>query len=80
MNKNKSIKASAKSKKNIVAIILLMVLLVACIVTAIGTSINKVEAATNRAGAYLLSGSYDIGDGNQSGYLDRFNIQIKRPR
>ena len=34
------------------------------------------SAATNRAGVYMLYGSYDIGDGSVSGYMDRFGIQI----
>ena len=34
------------------------------------------SAATNRAGAYYLYGTYDIGDGSKSGYIDEFKIQI----
>ena len=34
------------------------------------------SAATNRAGAYYLYGTYNIGDGSKSGYIDEFKIQI----
>ena len=36
----------------------------------------EASAATNRAGVYMLSGTYDIGDGSVSGYMDQFGIQI----
>ena len=36
----------------------------------------EASAATNRAGAYYLYGTYDIGDGSKSGYLSDFKIQI----
>lgn len=34
------------------------------------------SAATNRAGSYTISGSYNIGDGSKSGYLSNFRITI----
>ncbi len=34
------------------------------------------SAATNRAGSYTISGTYNIGDGNKSGYLSDFRIGI----
>ncbi len=36
----------------------------------------KASAATNRAGVYTISGTYNIGDGNKSGYLSDFRITI----
>ena len=36
----------------------------------------EASAATNRAGVYMLKGTYDIGDGSVSGYMDQFGIQI----
>ena len=61
---------STTSKILLIALALIMVLgaLVALPITS--------SAATNRAGAYYLYGTYDIGDGSKSGYIDEFKIQI----
>lgn len=79
MNKNKTSTSKTNqkfTKKNVIAAILLAVLLVAAIGAAIGISSTRVDAATNRAGVYMLYGTYDIGDGSVSGYMDQFGIQI----
>ena len=79
MYQNKTSKTKVKSKfnkKNLVAIILVAVLLVASIGAVIGFSVNKVEASTNRAGVYMLYGTYNIGDGSVSGYMSDFGIQV----
>ena len=38
----------------------------------------EASAATNRAGAYYLYGTYDIGDGSKSGYLSDFKFRFPR--
>ena len=53
----------------------------ACIVLLILVTIMpligiKASAATNRAGEYTLSGNYNIGNGNKSGYLSKFRITV----
>ncbi|MBQ8848742.1 MAG: hypothetical protein IJ011_04905 [Clostridia bacterium] len=56
-----------------------LIVLVMTLLTIIGTMVVmpvSTSAATNRAGVYMLYGTYNIGDGNVSGYLDRFGIQI----
>ena len=79
MNKNKHTtnKTNKKfTKKNVISAILLVVLLIAAVGAAFGIASVRTEAATNRAGAYYLYGTYDIGDGSKSGYIDEFKIQI----
>ena len=63
-------KTNSKRKILLLALTLVMVLgmLVAIPITS--------SAATNRAGSYYLYGTYNIGDGNKSGYIDEFKIQI----
>ncbi len=57
-----------------------LLLLVMTALLMLGTLIALVpmtaSAATNRAGAYTLYGTYDIGDGSTSGYMSDFKIQI----
>lgn len=62
---------STTSKILLIALTLIMVLGALIAVAPLSTS-----AATNRAGAYYLYGTYDIGDGSKSGYLSDFKIQI----
>ena len=79
MNKNKTTvtKNNKKfTKKNVISAILLVVLLLAAVGAAFGIASVRTEAATNRAGVYMLYGTYDIGDGSTSGYMDQFGIQI----
>ena len=79
MNKNKTTvsKNNKKfTKKNVISAILLVVLLLAAVTAAFGIAAVKTEAKTNRAGAYTLYGTYNIGDGSKSGYLSDFKIQI----
>ncbi|MBR3878484.1 MAG: hypothetical protein IKJ24_00025, partial [Clostridia bacterium] len=61
---------STTSKILLIALALIMVLgaLVALPITS--------SAATNRAGVYTISGTYNIGDGNVSGYMSDFRIAI----
>lgn len=61
---------STTSKILLIALALVMVLgaLVALPITS--------SAATNRAGVYTISGTYNIGDGNVSGYMSNFRITI----
>ena len=63
-------KTNSKRKILLLALTLVMVLgmLVAIPITS--------SAATNRAGSYYLYGTYNIGDGNKSGYLNEFKIQV----
>ena len=79
MNKNKTTvsKNNKKfTKKNVISAILLVVLLLAAVGAAFGIASVRAEAKTNRAGAYTLYGTYNIGDGSKSGYLSDFRIQI----
>ena len=76
-NRNSTSKTNKKfTKKNVISAILLVVLLLAAVGAAFGIASVKTEAATNRAGVYMLYGTYDIGDGSTSGYMDQFGIQI----
>ena len=61
---------STTSKILLIALALIMVLgaMVALPITS--------SAATNRAGVYTISGTYNIGDGNVSGYMSNFRITI----
>lgn len=70
-NKNK-----ANNKKRIVTSLLLVALALLMVVGVFMLSPMKASAATNRAGVYMLYGTYDIGDGATSGYMDQFGIQI----
>ncbi len=79
MNKNKYSKTKTNkkfTKKNVISAILLVVLLLAAVGAAFGIATMKVDAATNRAGSYTISGSYNIGDGSVSGYMSDFRISI----
>ena len=56
-----------------------LIVLVMTLLTIIGTMVVmpvSTSAATNRAGVYTISGTYDIGDGSKSGYLSDFRITI----
>ena len=61
---------STTSKILLIALALIMVLgaMIALPITS--------SAATNRAGVYTISGTYDIGDGSTSGYLSDFRIAV----
>lgn len=76
-NKNNPSKTKKKfTKKNVISAVLLIVLFLAAVGAAFGIASTRVDAATNRAGVYMLYGKYDIGDGSTSGYMDQFGIQI----
>ena len=64
------------NKKSVISGILLVVLVLAAMAAAFGIASVRTEAKTNRAGAYYLYGTYNIGDGSKSGYLSDFKIQI----
>lgn len=70
-NKNK-----ANNKKRIVTSVLLVALALLMVFGALMLSPLTASAATNRAGVYTISGTYDIGDGSTSGYLSDFRITI----
>ena len=55
---------------------LLFVLTLVLVLGVFIASPMTASAATNRAGVYMLYGTYDIGDGSTSGYMDQFGIQI----
>ena len=63
-----------KTKKRIFVSALASLLLVLTVFFGFGTM--ETSAATNRAGSYTISGSYNIGDGSVSGYLSDFRITI----
>ncbi len=62
--------------KKILASSMLVLLTLAMVLGVFIANPMKASAATNRAGVYMLSGTYDIGDGSVSGYMDQFGIQI----
>lgn len=61
-----------KSTRKILLLALTLIMVLGALIAIPITS----SAATNRAGAYMLYGTYDIGDGSTGGYLDEFAIQI----
>lgn len=67
---------NSKTKNRKLTGVLLVILTLFLALGAFIMSPMKASAATNRAGAYMISGTYDIGDGSTSGYLDKFKIQI----
>ena len=76
MKKNYQNKTNKNSKKRIVTSLLLVALALLMVAGVFMLSPMKASAATNRAGVYTISGTYDIGDGSTSGYLDDFRITI----
>ena len=66
---------NTKTKSTTRKILLLALTLIMVLGALVALPITS-SAATNRAGAYYLYGTYDIGDGSKSGYLDEFKIQI----
>lgn len=77
MKTNYQNKKINKSKKNkIVTSLLLVTLALLMVFGVLMLSPMKASAATNRAGSYTISGSYNIGDGSKSGYLSDFRITV----
>lgn len=64
------------NKKRVVTSVLLIALTLLMIAGVFMISPLTASAATNRAGVYTISGTYDIGDGSKSGYLSDFRITI----
>ena len=56
-----------------VVMLFTMLLMALVVFMAIPTGVS---AATNRAGVYTISGTYDIGNGSVSGYLSDFRIEV----
>ena len=56
-----------------ISFVCIVLLILVTIMPLIGI---KASAATNRAGEYTLSGNYNIGNGNKSGYLSKFRITV----
>lgn len=65
-----------KTNKKVLTGALLFVLTLVLVLGVFIASPMTASAATNRAGVYMLYGTYDIGDGSTSGYMDQFGIQI----
>lgn len=63
-----------KIKRLLCATLLILVL------TLVNVGSLNVSAATNQAGVYTISGSYNIGDGTVYGYLDDFRIAVSTER
>lgn len=77
MKTNYQNKKINKSKKNkIVTSLLLVTLALLMVFGVLMLSPMKASAATNRAGSYTISGTYNIGDGSKSGYLSDFRITV----
>jgi len=53
-----------------------LILVVVTVLSFVCVGTVSTSAATNRAGSYTISGSYNIGDGSKSGYLSNFRITI----
>jgi len=62
-----------KSTKKIVLLVITLMMVLGTLIAVLPMTAS---AATNRAGAYYLYGTYDEGDGSKSGYIDEFKIQI----
>ena len=56
-----------KTTKKIFASSMLVILTLVMVLGVFLANPMKASAATNRAGAYYLYGTYDIGDGSKSG-------------
>ena len=67
---------NTKTKSTTSKILLTALALIMVLGALIAVAPLSASAATNRAGAYYLYGTYDIGDGSKSGYIDEFKIQI----
>lgn len=65
-----------KNRKKVLTGALLFVLTLMLTLGVFIASPMTASAATNRAGVYTISGTYDIGDGSKSGYLSDFRITI----
>ena len=64
------------NKKRVVTSVLLIALTLLMIAGVFMISPLTASAATNRAGSYTISGTYNIGDGNKSGYMSDFRITV----
>ena len=64
---------SARILKKGISFVCLAALILVTIVPLMGI---KASAATNRAGEYTISGSYNTGESNKSGYLSDFRITV----
>ena len=64
------------SKKTVFTSLLLVAMTLVLTLGIFIMSPMEASAATNRAGVYTISGTYDIGDGSKSGYLSDFRITI----
>ncbi len=64
------------SKKTVFTSLLLVAMTLILTLGIFIMSPMEASAATNRAGVYTISGTYDIGDGSKSGYLSDFRITI----
>ena len=64
------------SKKTVFTSLVLVAMTLVLTLGIFFMSPMEASAATNRAGVYTISGTYDIGDGSKSGYLSDFRITI----
>jgi len=64
------------SKKTVFTSLLLVAMTLILTLGIFIMSPMEASAATNRAGVYTISGTYNIGDGSKSGYLSDFRITI----
>ena len=64
------------SKKTVFTSLLLVAMTLVLTLGIFIMSPMETSAATNRAGVYTISGTYNIGDGNVSGYMSDFRITI----
>ena len=75
-NRMKKNKQTKRNNKKILTSVLLVAFALLMVFGALMLSPLTASAATNRAGSYTISGSYNIGDGSVSGYLSDFRITI----
>ena len=75
-NRMKKNKQTKRNNKKILTSILLVAFALLMAFGALMLSPLTASAATNRAGSYTISGSYNIGDGSVSGYLSDFRITV----
>ena len=75
-NRMKKNKQTKRNNKKILTSVLLVAFALLMVFGALMLSPLTASAATNRAGSYTISGSYNIGDGSVSGYLSDFRITV----
>ena len=67
-------------KRKVLKRVVMLVMALVMICSVFMVMPMSTSAATNQAGVYTISGSYNIGNGTVSGYLDDFRIAVSTER